>query len=240
MSKVWLIAKRECMAAFESPVGYVVLATLPILMGLFFFVLGNFFIQNDASMRDFFAFIPIVFILIAPAITMRMWAEESRAGTEELLLAYPIRVRDLVLGKFLGACALLACGLLATGFIPLTVWLLGPLDLGPVVGGYFGSLMLGGACLAAGLFLSALTRNQIVAWLLGVLLLASLHLPGLLVPLLPIDDSTARFLLAFDLHERFQDLSRGVIAVPDVAYFVGIIALFLCLMGLVIETRRAR
>lgn len=240
MRRALLLARRECSAAFDSPIAYIVLATLPVLSALFLFVLGGFFAQGSADLRTFFALLPLVLILIAPAITMRMWAEERRSGTEELLFSYPFRVRELVLGKWLGAVALLGMALLATVMIPLTVAWLGPLDWGPVIAGYLGALLLGGACLAAGLFLSALTANQIVAWLLGVLLLAAFNLPSLLLPFLPVSSGTARVLLAVDLRERFQGIARGVLAFGDLAYFVGFIALFLGLMGLVLEQRRFR
>jgi gliding motility-associated transport system permease protein/gliding motility-associatede transport system auxiliary component len=240
MRRARLLARRECAAAFDSPIAYIVLAALPALTSLFFFVLGGFFAQGTADLRAFFGFLPIVMILIAPAITMRMWSEERRSGTEELLFSYPFRVRDLVLGKFFGALALLALALFATVLVPLTVAWLGPLDVGPVIGGYLGALLLGGACLSSGLFLSALTANQIVAWLLGVLLLAALNLPSLLLPFVPVSPGTARFLLGLDLRERFQGLARGVLSFGDVAYFLGFTALFLCLMGLVLENRRFR
>lgn len=240
MKRAILIARRECQSAFDSPIAYLVMAALPALAALFFFVLGPFFVQQRAEMRGFFSLLPLMLILVAPAITMRMWSEERRSGTEELLFSYPFRVRDLVLGKFLGALALLALSLFATGFVPCTVAWLGPLDWGPVFAGYLGALLLGGACIAAGLFLSALTENQIVAWLSGVLLLAALNLPSLLMPLLPVSDQTARILLAVDLQERFQSLARGVIDFGDLIYFLSVIVLFLSWMGLVLENRRFR
>jgi gliding motility-associated transport system permease protein/gliding motility-associatede transport system auxiliary component len=240
MKKALLIARRECFATFDSPVAYLVLAALPIMTATWFFLLGGFFVENDASLRGFFALLPVVLVLIAPAITMRMWAEERRSGTEELLFSYPFRVRELVLGKFFGAWAILALALLATALVPLTVAMLGPLDWGPVIGGYLGALLLGAACLSAGLFLSALTSNQIVAWLLGVVLLAFLNLPGWLIPVLPLSPDSVRLLLAFDMHERFGALSRGLVVFGDLVYFGGFTALFLGLNGLVLEARRWR
>lgn len=240
MRKALLLAKREWWAAFDSPVAYLVLAALPVLTATFFFLLGDFFAAGSADLRSFFALLPVMFMLITPAITMRMWSEELRSGTEELLFSYPFRVRELVLGKFLGAWALLAMALLATALTPITVAWLGPLDLGPFIGGYFGALMLGGACVAAGLFLSAVTRNQIVAWLLGVLLLALLNLPAVLAPLIAKSPGWSRLLLSLDMNERFAAMSRGVLAIGDLSYFIGLIALFLCLNGLVLERRRWR
>ncbi|MBC8404071.1 MAG: ABC transporter permease subunit [Planctomycetes bacterium] len=240
MKRALLLAKRECWAAFDSPVAYLVLAALPVLTATFFFLLGNFFAEGSADMRAFFALLPVVFVLIAPAITMRMWSEERRSGTEELLFSYPFRVRELVLGKFLGAWALLALALVATAWTPLTVAWLGDVDPGPMVGGYFGALLLGAACLSAGLFLSALTQNQIVAWLLGVLLLAILNLPALLAPMLAVSPGWSQLLLAFDMNERFSAMSRGVVSFGDLSYFVGLTVMFLCLNGLVLERRRWR
>ena len=155
-------------------------------------------------------------------------------------MSYPFRVRDLVLGKFFGAWSLLAMALLATACTPLTVAWLGSLDPGPVLGGYLGAMLIGAACLAAGLFLSALTQNQIVAWLLGVLLLSFLNLPGVIAPLLTLSPGWSRLLIAMDMHERFAAMARGVVSFEDLIYFLGITTLFLCLNGLVLERRRWR
>jgi ABC-2 type transport system permease protein len=125
--KAFLLAKREWKSAVDSPVAYVLLALLPAVSAAFFFVMGPFFDRGVATLRDFFGLLPWLFVMVIPAITMRAWAEERRSGTEELLMTYPMRLRDLVLGKFLGAWGLLAASLFFTAGIPLTVASLGDL-----------------------------------------------------------------------------------------------------------------
>ncbi len=233
-----VIARRELFAAFDSPVAYLVLALVPALTAAFFFVMGGFFGQGVASMRDWFAFIPMLLIPVAPALTMRLWSEEFRSGTEELLVTFPFRQRDLVLGKFLGAWGLLAIALAFTFGVPLTVALLGDLDWGPVVGGYLGSLLLGGACIAVGAFFSACTRNQIVAWLLGVVVLLGFNLLAMAATATAMPAALGRALWSLDFGRRFADISRGVIALEDLLFYGLVTALFLCLNGLRLEARR--
>ncbi len=238
MKRTLLIARREWRVAFDSPVAYLVLAALPTLTAAFFFLMGDFFARGEASMREFFALMPQLMIPIVPALTMRLWAEEQRSGTEELLLSYPFRVRQLVLGKFLGALGLLALSLAATALVPLTVAWLGPLDWGPVIGGYLATLMLGAACIAVGAWLSSLTHNQIVAWILGVALLLCANLLGAAATARAVPEALGRILLGSDLGLRFQSMARGVIDFGDLAYYLGLVAFFLCLNGLVLERRR--
>lgn len=232
-----LVAKREFLAAFDAPAGYLVLAFLPALSAVLFFVTGPFFAFDTAELRGFFLSLPWLFIILTPAITMRLWAEEKRAGTEELLLTWPMRLRSLVLGKFLGAWGILAAALLATIGLPITVAYLGDLDLGPVLGGYFGALLLGGACLALGLFLSACTDNQIVAWLGGAAVLLVLNLVGGAATAEATPPWLGRVLLELDFGKHFEDLSRGVISLADVAFYLVMTALFLALNGLVLLRR---
>jgi ABC-2 type transport system permease protein len=171
---------------------------------------------------------------------MRLWAEERRSGTEELLLTLPFRIRDLVLGKFLGAWGLLALAFLLTAGLPLTVAALGPLDWGPVLGGYLGCLLLAATAVAVGQFFSALTRNQVVAWLLAALLLLAWNLVGVAATATAVPAWLARVFLRLDFGVRFTDLARGVLDLRDLVYFGGLAALFLCGNGLVLETRRWR
>ncbi len=238
MSRALIIARRELFAAFDSPVAYLVMALVPALTAAFFFVMGGFFEQGVASMRDWFAMLPFLLIPVAPALTMRLWAEEFRSGTEELLATYPFRLRELVLGKFLGAWGLLAVALAFSFGAPLTVSLLGELDWGPVIGGYFGALLLGGACIAVGAFFSACTRNQIVAWLLGVVVLLGFNLLAPAATAASMPEGLGRVLWALDFGRRFADIARGVVSVADVAFYAIVTALFLCLNGLRLEARR--
>ncbi|KAA3613450.1 MAG: hypothetical protein DWQ01_02700 [Planctomycetota bacterium] len=238
--KAWVLARREWRVAFDTPIAYVVLALFPALTAAFFLLMGPFFAQRQASLRGFFALLPMLFILVVPATTMRLWAEERRSGTEEILHTYPFRVRDLVLGKFLGAWGLVFSALVLTLGIPLAVASLGPLDWGPVWGGYFGSMLLGAACVAIGLFCSACCRNQIVAWILGALVILLFNLCGSAAVAAAMPKGLAALLLQMDFGRRFESLHRGVIALPDVVFFVALTALFLIANGLVVETRRWR
>jgi len=238
VSGVFTVARREWRAAFESPVAYVLLGLVPALAAAFFFVVGPFFDERTASLRAFFGFMPQLLIVVAPATTMRLWSEERRSGTEELLLAWPFRLSEVVLGKFLGAWGILLLVLLFTLGVPLTVAALGPLDWGPVAGGYLATALLGAACVAVGLFLSALTRNQIVAWLLAVAVLLLFNLLGLAATSAAMPPALGRILLGLDFGERFQAILRGVVALKDVAFFLWMTLLLLALNGLALERRR--
>ncbi|HEX9792947.1 MAG TPA: ABC transporter permease [Planctomycetota bacterium] len=234
----FVIARREWRSAFDTPVAYVLLAFLPAVLAAFFFVVGSFFDEQTASLRRFFENLPMLMVLAAPATTMRLWAEERRSGTEELLMTYPFRVRELVLGKFLGALGLLALALTFTLGVPFTVAFLGDLDWGPVIGGYLGALLLGAASVAVGLFFSALTRNQIVAWLLGVTVLLAFNLIGIAATATAVPPWLSALFLDLDFGARFASIARGVLDLQDAAFFGGVAAVFLCWNGLVIEARR--
>lgn len=232
------IARREIGAAFESPAGWAVLAFFPAAAAAFFFLLGPFFAAGEASLRGFFGNLPWLMALVAPALTMRSWAEERRAGTEELLLTWPFRVRELVWGKFLGAWAVLALALLATLGVPLSVGALGDLDAGPVIGGYLGALLCGGASLAVGLLFSACTRSQIVAWLAAVAALTVLNLIGLAATAEAMPPALGRVLIEADLQARFHAIARGVVDLRSLLHYALLSALALCGTGLIVERRR--
>ncbi len=232
-----LLARREFFATFDAPAGYLVLAFLPAVSAVLLFVTGPFFAIGSADLRPFFLSLPWLFVLLAPAITMRMWAEERRAGTEELLLTWPWRLRALILGKFLGAWAILAAALVATAGLVVSVSWLGDLDPGPVLGGYLGALFLGGACIALGLFLSACTDNQIVAWLGGAAVLLAVNLIGVGATAEAVPGWLGRILLALDFGHHFQDLARGVVSVADLLFYGVMMAFFLALNALVLMRR---
>lgn len=233
-----VIARREIAAAFETPTGWVVLALFPAISAAFFFVLGPFYAIGEASLRGFFGNMPWLLAIVAPALTMRAWAEERRAGTDELLLTWPFRVRELVWGKFLGAWAVLALALAATAGVPLTVALLGNLDVGPVLGGYLGTLLSGGASLAVGLFFSACTRSQVVAWLISVCLLLLLNLIGAAATTAAMPPALGRLLLALDLQTHFHAIARGVADLRSMLHYAGVALIALCACGLLVERRR--
>src|SRR5262249_8102651 len=175
MSTAWTIAKREFGAYFKSPIAYIVLGALVVWTGVLYFW-GTFFISGQTSMEAFFSGFPLGLIFVRPAIAMRLLAEERGTGTIEMLLTMPVRDSEVVAGKYLAALGVLAVGLVCTLPFAFTVSRLGNLDWGPVLSGYLGCLLVGGTYLAVGLLGSAVTKNQIVAYVVGLAVCGGLFL----------------------------------------------------------------
>ncbi len=212
------IFRKEFRAYFVSPIAYIVIAIFLLVTGWFFF--ATFFLNNQATLRSFFSMLPIIFAFVVPAITMRLFSEELNVGSYEILLTLPVTFRDVILGKFLAGVAFLAAMLIPTFAYPITVSFLGQLDWGPVVGGYIGAVLLGAAFSAIGLFASSLTRNQIIAFIVGMAICFSLTLIDKMLYFLP--RSLLGFLeyLGADFH--FQNISRGIIDSRDILYFLSV------------------
>ncbi|MBI3820047.1 MAG: ABC transporter permease subunit [Planctomycetes bacterium] len=251
MKQAAVIARREFRAYFDSPIAYVVLITFGLISGFVFF--SFFFRGGVASMRALFDPLPLYFVVLVPLITMRLWSEERGTGTEELLLTFPLRIRDAVIGKFAAAWGLLAVALLLTLPIALTVASLaaagsdggGGLDWGPVWGGYLTAFLMGGAYLAIGLFTSAFTKHQIVAALITITILGLLWGIGEKMVLdffLPskISDAILNITKPISLGWHFGAASRGSIEFRDVDYYLTVMGLFLSLNGVVVDARRWR
>jgi ABC-2 type transport system permease protein len=168
MGRIIAIARRELAAYFATPVAYIVVIFFLVVTSGWFFFVNGFFAQDTATLRGYFSLWPIVFIALIPAITMRSWAEERRQGTAEILLTLPVRERELVAGKFAAACALLLVLVVLTLPLPLSVLPFGTFEPGQIAMEYLGVLLLGCAGIAAGQFVSALSANQISAFLFGV------------------------------------------------------------------------
>ena len=166
MRQIRYILEKEFRTYFVSPIAYIVIAIFLLVTGWFFF--STFFLFNQASLRNFFGLLPIIFSFVIPAITMRLVAEELNVGSYEILLTMPVTFTDIIVGKFLASVSFVVAILIPTLAYPITVTLLGQLDWGPVVGGYIGALLLGAAFSAIGLFASTLTRNQIIAFITGM------------------------------------------------------------------------
>lgn len=227
------IFRKEFRAYFVSPIAYIVIAIFLLVTGWFFF--ATFFLYNQATLRSFFSLLPIIFAFVVPAITMRLFSEELNVGSYEILLTLPVTFRDVILGKFLAAVAFLAAMLIPTFSYPITVSFLGQLDWGPVVGGYIGAVLLGAAFSAVGLFASSLTRNQIIAFIIGMAVCFSLTLIDKMLFFLP--RSLLGFLeyLGADFH--FQNISRGIIDSRDILYFLSVSFLGLYGAHLSLETK---
>lgn len=233
-----VVAGRELRGAFSLPIAYVVLSAFLVLAGSYLFVLHPFFVVGRATLRPLFEFAPFLFTLFAPAITMRSLAEERRAGTLEVLLTWPVSDGALVLGKFLGAWALLAVAVALTLPAALSVAALGDLDWGPVWGGYVGLVLLGGAYLALGLLASAFTRNQIVAFIFGFVACFVGFSVGRLADVAPAGLGGLVELLSFE--RRFSRVARGVIDSRDVVFFATVIWVCLTATAEALRAKRWR
>ena len=223
MRQVAQIYKREFRSYFLSPIAYIVISIFLLVTGWFFFT--TFFLLNQADLRNFFTMLPIIFAFVIPAVTMRLFSEELNVGSYETLLTLPVKHLDVVLGKFLAAVVFVAAMLLPTLAYAITTALLGDLDWGPVVGGYLGTLLLGASFAAIGLFASSLTRNQIIAFIIGVAICFSLTMIERMLFFLPRSILGAVSYLGASGH--FQNIARGVIDSRDILYFLSI-----CFIGL--------
>jgi len=228
------IFRREFRSYFNSPVAYVVIIVFLSIIGWFF--TNNMFLFNVASMRVLFELVPLVFLFFVPAITMRLLAEEKKSGTLELLTTKPVRDVEIILGKFLAAWVLLAVALLPTLLYVVTLGALGSLDLGPVFTGYLGLLLMGGVYVALGLLASSLTENQIVAFIVGFLLILTLFLMDKVLMYVPEAFASTMEFLSIDYH--YANIARGVIDSRNILYFVSLLGFSLYLATVSLERRK--
>ena len=235
MSPIWTIAKRELNAYFVSPIAYVYLITFLVFVHWFFF--RGFFLEGQTSLRSLFQLVPWVFLFLVPATAMGKWSEEKKTGTIELLFTFPLKDIQVVLGKFLAGLSLVGLALFLTFPLPLTVSLLGTLDFGPIIGGYLGLLLLGGSYLAIGLWVSALTENQIIAFIVGLLCCFALFMIGEPLFTTGLPPILVAILQNASLSAHFQSIGRGIIDSRDILYYFSVIFFFLFLNLKVVEKR---
>lgn len=233
MRQVTHIFKKEFSTYFVSPIAYIVIAIFLLVTGWFFFL--AFFLINQANLRQFFTLLPVIFSFVVPAITMRLFSEELNVGSYETLLTMPVTFVDVVLGKFLAGVAFVAAMLIPTLAYPITVAFLGPLDWGPVVGGYMGAVLLGAAFSAIGLFASSLTRNQIIAFIVGVAICFSLTMIDWVLFFLP--RSILGLVQYLGAYFHFKNISKGVLDSRDILYFLSVSFVGLYGTYLVIQER---
>ena len=233
MRQALCIGRKEFNAYFASPIAYIVIAIFLLVTGWFFF--STFFLFNQASLRNFFGLLPTVFAFVVPAVTMRLLAEEFNIGSYETLLTLPVGFNDVIIGKFAAGVAFVAAMLIPTLVYPVTVAFLGALDWGPVIGGYLGAVLLGAAFSAVGLFASALTRNQIVAFIIGLAVCFSLTLVDQMVFFMPQAFVGVLSYLAADVH--FQNVAKGIIDTRDIVYFLSVCFIGLYAAFLVLKAR---
>jgi ABC-2 type transport system permease protein len=242
MRNTFIVARRELAAYFATPVASVFIVIFLVLQGALTFNLGQFFSRGQADLSPFFTFVPWVFLLLVPAITMRLWAEERRLGTIELLLTLPITQAEAVLGKFLAAWAFCAIALVLTFPFVITVNILGNPDNGVIASGYVGSLLVAGAFLSVGSALSALTKNQVIAFVLAVavcFIFAVASYPvvtDFLSRNTPVLADIARRIAVID---RFQDFTRGIVSLRDLIFFATFIGFWLFLNTVIVDQRKA-
>jgi ABC-2 type transport system permease protein len=225
MTQIKHIAIKEFKDFFTSPIAYIVISIFLVVTGWFFF--STFFLYNKTSMRDFFLLLPTVFSFIIPAITMRLFSEEMNVGSYEILLTMPVSFTDIAIGKFLGATLFVMAMMVPTFFYPVSISFLGDLDLGPIIGGYLGTILLGGAYCAIGLFASSLTRNQIVAFIIGAAICFALTIMDRLLFFVP--GALTSIVEYLGANSHFANISKGVIDSRDIIYFASVI--FLSIFG---------
>jgi ABC-2 type transport system permease protein len=230
MQGCWAILKRELAGYFATPVAYVFIVIFLILTGVFTFDpgLGGFFDRGQADLRPFFAFHPWLYMCLIPAIAMRLWAEERKSGTLELLMTLPVTPAGAVTGKFLAAWAFAGLALALTFPIWITANYLGSPDNGAIAAGYAGSLLLAGGFLAVGACVSAGTRSQVVAFIVSVVVCFALLLAGY-TPVISFfegwaPESLVQAIASFSFLVRFDAMAKGVIDARDVLYFGSLIA----------------
>lgn len=242
MSALWAIYRRELAGYFHTPAAYVFLAIFLFAAGSFTFFVGNWFETNSVDLAAFFAFHPWLFLIFLPAIAMRLWSEELRSGSIELLFTLPVPIWAAVLGKFLAAWTVAGAALALTAPFWISANVLGEPDNGAIATAYLGSLLLSGAYLAIGAAASALTSNAIVAFVLGVFIAFLFTVTGL-----PLVTATVSALAApwfseavasLSTLERFASLQQGVVEARDIVYFASLIAAWLTFAGLVAARRR--
>ncbi|MBN1960857.1 MAG: ABC transporter permease [Deltaproteobacteria bacterium] len=234
MRNIATISKRELASYFNSPMAYIVMCAFLLVSGWMFF--SQLFLNERADMRLFFSPSPfspsLLLVIFIPAISMRLIAEERKNKTIELLTTMPVKDSEVIVGKFLGALFLVLAALAATLIYAITVWILGPLDWGPVLCGYLGMALFAGAILSIGIFASTLTDNQIVAFIIGLIICGALYyiywlqflLPGLLAPIVEY----------ISISSHLANLARGVIDTRDILYYltVAVMGLFLASLSL--------
>jgi ABC-2 type transport system permease protein len=243
MGSALIVARRELVAYFASPLAYVFIVIFLALAGALTFYVGGFLDRGQADLETFFLFHPWLYLFLVPALAMRLWAEERKSGTMEFLMTLPLTAGQAVVGKFLAAWIFAGIALALTFPIWLTVDWLGEPDHGVIAVAYLGSWLMAGGYLAIGSTLSALTRNQVIAFVLSasvsfLFLMAGVEVvQAFLSAFLPLELASAAAGLSFQTH--FQALSQGVVELKDVLFFLSLIVVALIVNTLIVELKKA-
>ena len=243
MNQIINIYRREMASYFATPVAYVFIVIFLVLAGVFTFYLGGFYERGQADLAPFFGFHPWLYLFLVPAISMRLWAEERKSGSIELLLTLPVSMLEAVIGKFLAAWSFTGIALALTFPIWLTVNYLGNPDNGVIVTGYLGSFLMAGGFLAIGSCISALTRNQVIAFILSVVVCFGFLLSGHPMVLDAFSGWAPQVLVdavaSFSFLTHFQAISKGVLDLRDVIFFLMVIGFWLFANAVVIDLKKA-
>ncbi len=242
MSAVRSVAKRELRSYFSTPLALVFIVIFLVLAGSFAFYVGGFFERGQANLEAFFVFHPWLYLFFVPAVAMRLWAEERRSGTIELLLTLPVPFSAAVLGKYLAAWVFTGIALALTFPLWITVNYLGDPDNGVILAGYLGSWLMAGGYLAIGMAMSAVTRSQVVAFVLGAALCFLFTVSGLPMVLSFLEgwlpDLLVNMIAGFSFLTHFEQISKGILDAKDVFYFASVIALWLFITTLIVDAKR--
>lgn len=243
MRNSWIIAKREFAAYFGTPLAYVFVVIFVALTGAFAFYIGNFFERGQADLFSFFSYHPWLYLMLVPAIAMRLWAEERKTGTIELLMTLPITPIEAIVGKFVAAWAFIGVALFLTFPMWVTVNLLGEPDNGVILTSYLGSFLMAGAFLAIGSCISALTKNQVIAFVVAAAICFVFVMSGMELVLnafrawAPDLIVTAISSLSFLTH--FDEIAKGVISLPGIIFYLSMIVFWLFANAVVLELKKA-
>src|SRR5271168_3729413 len=243
MRNIGTIFRRELAAYFMTPVAYVFIVIFLVLTGALTYYLGGFFERGQADLQPFFTFHPWLYLFLIPAVSMRLWADERKSGTIELFLTLPIRLSEAVIGKFLAAWLFIGIALALTFPFWLTVLFLGSPDNGVIVASYIGSWLMAGAILAIGAAVSAATKNQIIAFIVGAALVFVLIAAGTPTVLGIFEgwapEGLIHAVVAASLFGHFTAITRGVLDLRDVVYFVSLMVAFLGANAVLIDLMKA-
>lgn len=242
-NKTIAIFRRELSGYFSTPIAYVFIAIFLFLTGIFTFQLGGFYEARQANLASFFTWHPWLYLFLIPAVTMRLWAEERRSGTVELLLTLPVSIGEAVIGKFLAAWVFVGISLALTFPIVLTVCYLGDPDLGVIVASYAASFLMAGAYLAIGCCISAATRSQVISFVISVVICFLFLLAGFPVVIDFFTNWAPQWLVdginSLSFSDHYNAIMRGVLEFKDIIFFASLMAAWLYACAIILEAKKA-
>ena len=234
MKKVIPIFRQEIFAYFFSPVAYIVISVFLLITGWFFTT--DLFLSNDSSLRSVFGFIPFIFMFFIPAITMRLLSEERKSGTIELLFTMPISDIEIIIGKYLAGLFLLIVAVLFTFPYAFTIMIIGKPDMGMLITGYIGLVLMGASYVAVGIFASTISSNQVVSFIIAFLIIFILWLINKFLMLMP--PALVPFLEYLSIDYHYENINRGVIDSRDITYYLSLVVFMLSLAKISLESRK--